>query len=199
VGCQGTCTGGRAAHENAQAHGDAWPGAAARPAAPGAAQTARQRATFVAAKAARNGSVEPNSQPAERGARTFGRSRPARGVGYEHVFCLTRTSTLRQRARDALALARAFVLLEDDESCDWEVSREERTPASNEPRWAPAHRAQLYTRRKPRRGGQPAPSPQPCLSPVQPSGPGARPTAGHRWGGPVGNTVWPIGALGTRS
>jgi hypothetical protein len=106
--------------------------------------------------------------------------RPQGNLSYEHVFCLTRTSTLAQRARDALSLTRAFLLLEDDDQVDWEVGQEERAPAIHEPTWAHAHRAALRRRQAPRRGGQPAPPPQPCLCPTQPPGLCARPAGGHR-------------------
>jgi hypothetical protein len=92
--------------------------------------------------------------------------RPKVVVPYEHVFCSARTSTLAQRARETLSLARAFLLLEDDDPVDWEVGQEELAPASHEPTWAPAHRAALHRRLTPRRGGQPAPPPQPCLCPM---------------------------------
>jgi hypothetical protein len=79
------------------------------------------------------------------------------------MFCSPRTSKLTQRARDALALTRAFLLLEDDDPVDWEVGEEEFAAASHEPAWAPAHRAALGEWRTPRRGGQPAAPPQVCL------------------------------------
>jgi hypothetical protein len=79
-----------------------------------------------------------------------------------------------QRARDALALTRAFLLLEDGESRDWEVGGEEPgvptgalAAALREPAWAPAHRASPRERKAPRRGGQPAAPPQVCLSPIR--------------------------------
>jgi hypothetical protein len=65
------------------------------------------------------------------------------------MFCSPRTSKLAQRARDALALTRAFLLLEDDDQVDWEVGEEELVAAStagqrpHESAWAPAHRASL--------------------------------------------------------
>jgi hypothetical protein len=123
----------------------------------------------------------------------FGPVRPKAVVSYEHVFCSTRTSTLAQRAHRALSLTRAFLLLEDDDPVDWEVDQEELAEASHEPTWAHAHRAQLCRRRAPRRGGQPAPSPQSCLCPTQPSGLCARPVAGHGKVNAVrGAQHWPI-------
>jgi hypothetical protein len=110
----------------------------------------------------------------------FVRFRPMGALLYEHMFCLPRTSQLAQRAREALLLARAFLLLEDDDPVDWEVGQEEPAPTSHEPEWAHAHRAPLHERRAPRRGGQPAPPPQLCLCPIQPSGLCARPAGGNR-------------------
>ncbi len=80
-------------------------------------------------------------------------------------------------ARDALALARAFLLLEDGDPVDWEVGEEELAAASeegrrlHEPAWAPAHRASQRVLRAPRRGGQPVAPPQVCLCPKGPSDP----------------------------
>lgn len=127
---------------------------------------ALRRATFIASRRAQSGSVEPLQRTASRGARMFVQFRPRVVVPYEHVFCSARTSTLAQRARETLSLARAFLLLEDDDPVDWEVGQEERAPASHEPTWVPAHRAALHRRLTPRRGGQPAPPPQPCLCPI---------------------------------
>ncbi len=102
----------------------------------------------------------------ERYARMFVLFRPEGCVLYEHMFCSPRTSKLTQRARDALALTRAFLLLEDDDPVDWEVGEEEFAAAPHEPAWAPAHRASLCERKAPRRGGQLAAPPQVCLSPI---------------------------------
>ena len=102
-------------------------------------------------------------------ARMFGRFRPRECLPYEHMFCSSRTSKLTQRARNALALTRAFLLLEDGDPVDWEVGREELAAAPkegqrlHEPAWAPAHRASLRELKPPRRGGQPAAPPQVCL------------------------------------
>jgi hypothetical protein len=99
----------------------------------------------------------------------FGAFRPRGRVLYEHMFCSPRTSKLAQRARDALALTRAFLLLEDGDPADWEVGREELAaaplegPRPHEPGWAPAHRTSLSELKPPRRGGQPAAPPQVCL------------------------------------
>ena len=73
----------------------------------------------------------------------FAPFRPEGCVLCEHMFCSPRTSKLTQRARDALALTRAFLLLEDDDPVDWEVGEEELAATSHEPAWAPAHRAAL--------------------------------------------------------
>jgi hypothetical protein len=108
----------------------------------------------------------------------FGAFRPEGSLVYEHMFCSPRTSKLTQRARDALALTRAFLLLEDDDPVDWEVGEEEPAAAPHEPEWALAHRwsnrgfspkasvsllRSLRGRQTPRRGGQPAAPPQVCL------------------------------------
>lgn len=111
---------------------------------------------------------------ADRYARMFESFRPRGRLLYEHMFCSPRTSKLTQRARDALALTRAFLLLEDDNLVDWEVGEEDFAAASkegqhsHEPAWAPAHRASLRVLRAPRRGGQPAAPPQVCLCPTGP-------------------------------
>jgi hypothetical protein len=123
-------------------------------------------ATFLAETTARSGTTEPFAQKMKVHVRMFVRIRPRGSVSYEHVFCLTRTSTLAQRARDALALTRAFLLLEDGDPVDWEVGREEPTAMTHEPGWVRAHRATLRKNREPRRGGQPASPPQPCLCPI---------------------------------
>jgi hypothetical protein len=133
----------------------------------------RRTATFAADEASLSGFVEPIQHLARRGARMFVQFRPRSVLSCEHVFCSTRTSTLAQHARDALSLTRAFLLLEDDDPVDWEVGKEELALTTYEPAWARAHRAPLRGRRAPRRGGQPAPSPQPCLCPTGP-------IAGHR-------------------
>lgn len=96
----------------------------------------------------------------------FDRFRPRPPLLYERMFCSTRTLKLTQRARDALALTRAFLLLEDGDPADWEVGEEEHAGVSREPAWTPAHRASLRRWRTPRRGGQPAAPPQVCLSPL---------------------------------
>jgi hypothetical protein len=81
--------------------------------------------------------------------------------------------TTAQRARSALALARSFLLLEDDVSVDWEVDR-------NEPAAPPhAHRAPLRGRARARRPGTVPPAEQVCVCPVRRSKPGARLTASH--------------------
>ncbi len=158
-------------------------------------QISSKSAISVAGPRGRSGSVKPHPHPDNRGARMFEPFRPKAAVSYEHVFCSTRTSTLAQRAHRALSLTRAFLLLEDGDPVDWEVDQEELAATSNEPTWAHAHRwpnggfspkasvsplRSLCRRRAPRRGGQPAPPPQPCLCPTQPSGSCARPVAGHR-------------------
>lgn len=138
----------------------------------GVQQKACRSATFVAGTSAVSRSTKPNrSQRTHTHVCSHG-FRLTGAVACEHMFCSHRTSELKQRARNALALARAFLLLEDDDPVDWEVDREERAAASREPVWAPAHRASLRGallggRRTPRRGGQPAAPPQVCLSPTR--------------------------------
>jgi hypothetical protein len=81
-------------------------------------------------------------------------------LSYEHMFPSSRTSSLRQRALDALDLARSFLLLEDDYSVDWEVDQAERAHLDH------PHRAPLRGRLARRRSGQLAHAPQHCISPV---------------------------------
>jgi hypothetical protein len=76
------------------------------------------------------------------------------------MFPFARTSTLAQRALDALRLTRSFLLLEDDHDVDWEVGQEEHFQAIH------PHRAPLRGRRTARRPGQPAPVRHVCLCPV---------------------------------
>lgn len=180
----GRGTGGCAARNSqARPHGSTSP-ATDRPKDPLAA-------TSIAAQRAQSGSVEPSQRLRDRDARMFVPFRPRSPLSYEHVFCSTRTSTLAQRAREALSLTRAFLLLEDDDPVDWEVGREERAATSYEPAWAHAHRATLGPKRTPRRGGQPAPPPQVCLSPI--GGEGGHDEAGRlKIVGRGGTQRWPI-------
>jgi hypothetical protein len=76
------------------------------------------------------------------------------------MFPTARTSTLAQRALDALRLTRSFLLLEDGHDVDWEVDQDEHLQAIH------PHRAPLRGRHGARRPGQPAPSAHVCLSPV---------------------------------
>ena len=92
--------------------------------------------------------------------------RPSANVLYEHVFCSQATSTLAQHAVKALALTRAFLLLEDDDPVDWEVDREDRGIGS-EPPWAHEHRRPLRGRRAVRRAGQAPARPQVCICPIE--------------------------------
>ncbi|HWX97027.1 MAG TPA: hypothetical protein VNZ01_09270 [Solirubrobacteraceae bacterium] len=80
------------------------------------------------------------------------------------MFPFARTSTLAQRALDALRLTRSFLLLEDGHDVDWEVGQDEHSQ-TNHP-----HRAPLRGRRTARRPGQPAPVRHVCLCPVTASG-----------------------------
>jgi hypothetical protein len=56
--------------------------------------------------------------------RTFVQVRPHACLSYEHMFPWSTPSPLARRARNALTLARSFLLLEDDYDVDWEVDRE---------------------------------------------------------------------------
>ncbi|HEV2922582.1 MAG TPA: hypothetical protein VGW98_00990 [Solirubrobacteraceae bacterium] len=77
------------------------------------------------------------------------------------MFPSSRTSTLAQRALDALRLTRSFLLLEDGHDVDWEVGQDEPSQAIH------PHRAPLRGRRAARRRGRPAPAPQVCVSPIR--------------------------------
>ncbi len=81
------------------------------------------------------------------------------------MFSSSRTSTLGQRALDALGLVRSFLLLEDDYDVDWEVDREERAEVDHPHRAALRGRA-VADRLAHRRPGQLEHRPQVCLSPV---------------------------------
>jgi hypothetical protein len=94
-------------------------------------------------------------------AQTFAQVRPMAFVSCEHMFPPARTSTLAQRALDALRLTRSFLLLEDGHDVDWEVDQHEHLQATH------PHRAPLRGRRGPRRRGQPAPAAQVCLCPIE--------------------------------
>jgi len=109
---------------------------------------------------------------------------------YEHMFPRSTPPPLTRRARNALSLARSFLLLEDDYDVDWEVDQVEPgrgdacgradTPGeSHEP--GPRHvvgrhdtaTADLHPHRRPLRrrsarvrAGQPAPAFQVCLCPL---------------------------------
>jgi hypothetical protein len=87
--------------------------------------------------------------------------RPAGFISCEHMFPPARTSTLAQRALDALRLTRSFLLLEDDHDVDWEVDQDEHSQVIH------PHRAPLRGRRGPRRPGQPAAAPHVCLCPIR--------------------------------
>jgi hypothetical protein len=53
--------------------------------------------------------------------------RPYGGLSYEHMFSWNAPPPLKRRARNALCLARSFLLLEDDRDgeVDWEVDQDE--------------------------------------------------------------------------
>lgn len=132
----------------------------------------------------RSGSTGPFQRYSTWYAHVFVRFRPEGPLPCEHMFCSPRTSKFTQAetgmraggvrllasvARDALALTRAFLLLEDDDPVDWEVGEDELAAAPHEPAWAPAHRAVLREWQAPRRGGQPAAPPQVCLCTRRPN------------------------------
>lgn len=109
----------------------------------------------------------------------FVRIRPPRPLSYEHMFPRSTPSPLTRRARNALSLARSFLLLEDDYDVDWEVdqdesgrgdARERQVVIASAGRGAAAglhpHRRPLQGRSARERAGRPAPAPQVCLSPV---------------------------------
>jgi hypothetical protein len=77
------------------------------------------------------------------------------------MFCSKRTSTLALRASGALALARSFLLLEDDYAVDWEVDVDE--PAAEQH----PHRVPLRPRESSRRPGAPPAVSHVCISPVR--------------------------------
>jgi len=89
------------------------------------------------------------------------------------MFSPTRTSPLRRRARNALGLARSFLLLEDDYEVDWEVGQDERSEVDHPHRAALAPHA-ITDRLAHRRPGEPPAPPHPCLSPVN------RPARSHQ-------------------
>jgi hypothetical protein len=111
---------------------------------------------------------------------------------YEHMFPWSTPSPLTRRVRNALSLARSFLLLEDDYDVDWEVDWDEpgrgdvhgETCAVGEidepsrrivfDRWSAVdlhpHRVPLRGRSARERTGQLAPVPQVCLCPVRPHG-----------------------------
>ena len=104
--------------------------------------------------------VKPFPPKRAPGVHTFASIHPTALISCEHMFPSTRTSTLAQRALDALRLTRSFLLLEDGHDVDWEVGQDEPTQAIH------PHRAPLSGRVASRRAGQPAPAPQVCISPI---------------------------------
>jgi len=112
---------------------------------------------------------------------------------YEHMFPRSTPSPLTRRARNALSLARSFLLLEDDYDVDWEVDQNEPGQGSARGRRGAAggedsylempgtgsqgdaalhpHRSSIRRRTVRERAGQPPAHPYVCLSPVSPAGP----------------------------
>lgn len=85
------------------------------------------------------------------------------------MFPRSTPSLLTRRARNALSLARSFLLLEDDYDVDWEVDLDEfgRGDARG---WNPGphpHRTALRSRSARVRAGQTAQSAQVCVCPVE--------------------------------
>ncbi len=124
-----------------------------------------------------NGSAKPFSSAQ---INTYTRSPPIRPrplLSYEHMFPRPRTATPARHALGALRLIRSFLLLEDDYDVDWEVDRDEHSPAVH------PHRMPLRGRgaTAPRRPGRSEPVMHVCLTPLgqtAPAPPGrrARPT-----------------------
>jgi len=86
---------------------------------------------------------------------------------------------LTRRARNALTLARSFLLLEDDYDVDWEVDQDEsgrdrsriegifERPARERASMGHPHRTILRGRSARARAGEPAQASQVCLCPVE--------------------------------
>lgn len=107
------------------------------------------------------------------------------------MFPRSTPSPLTRRARNALSLARSFLLLEDDYSVDWEVDQDESDQGSARERRGTIdgggdylkvpdatgerhvvlhpHRTSLRRRSARERAGQPLARPHVCLSPVSPA------------------------------
>jgi hypothetical protein len=95
------------------------------------------------------------------------------------MFPRSTTSPLTRRARNALSLARSFLLLEDDYDVDWEVDRDELgrdrskiegisdRPARERAGVRHPHRTTLRGRAARVRAGAPAKTVQVCLCPVE--------------------------------
>ena len=85
----------------------------------------------------------------------------SRDIPYEHMFP---SSHEHQRLRSARsvrwALARSFLLLEDDYDVDWEVDQDEHRPVAH------PHRAPLRRRSVNRRAGAGAGTASACVSPI---------------------------------
>lgn len=98
---------------------------------------------------------------------------------YEHMFPRSTPSPLTRRARNALSLARSFLLLEDDYDVDWEVDQDELgqdrskidgisdRPARERAHMHHPHRTTLRGRSTRVRAGAPAQASQVCLCPVE--------------------------------
>jgi hypothetical protein len=86
--------------------------------------------------------------------------RPHADLSYEQMFP-SANSSIARRALDALRLTRSFLMLEDDYAVDWEVDRDEPFREAPHPHRAPLRGG--FVRRRP---GEPAASPQLCLSPI---------------------------------
>ena len=114
---------------------------------------------------------------------------PRRALSYEHMFPWSTSVPLAHRARNALSLARSFLLLEDDYDVDWEVDQDEQGWGAARGRTALAgpereagygatrpvdrhpHRTPLRARTARERRGQLEPAPQVCVCPSRGSAP----------------------------
>lgn len=122
--------------------------------------------------------------------RAYTRSPPFRPITllqYEHMFLSSHTASHpTRRLTNALRLARAFLLLEDEyevdrelDPVDWEVDRQERCATrsrrnnDDRPNWEEPvvrrehpHRVTARLQPRPRRPGVPAPHESVCLCPI---------------------------------
>jgi hypothetical protein len=143
-------------------------------------------ATFLAVSSSTFGSRMRAYDIFHRYVRVFVRIRPHGPLSYEHMFPRSTPPTRTRRARNALSLARSFLLLEDDYDVDWEVDQDEPGRGETHQRRGATggndelgmrdilskptaefhpHRASLRGRSARKRAGQSMPAPQVCLCP----------------------------------